>query len=143
MCFGGKKKSSGPSAAEIIAQQQALQQAALIEQQRQILAQQQDELARRSQQFQDAQNAYIARMEELTRQAMEREAAQYEAFAAAQHAARLPALVQTNTGIEDRSASEEERLLDSQRRGRRALRIDLNAPAIGGASGSGLNVPRG
>ncbi|HWL80098.1 MAG TPA: hypothetical protein VNR89_04035 [Roseomonas sp.] len=139
--FGGGKKK-GPSAEELAAQARQQEQERLIAEQRAAMEKQQAALYESQKAFQQTQNTYISKIEDLQTQAAEREAAQYNALIAAQHAASLPSLVQTNNGQEDAPVSEDDALLDSQRKGRRALRIDLQTTAPG-SGGAGLNVPRG
>lgn len=93
----------------------------------------------------EAQNA---RLEEERRQFQASQQAVLKQFAdlAAQAAAR-PLATPQGTDTEtpqftSDGATEDEQNLDALRRGRRGLRIDLQATVPGGAA-AGLNVPRG
>lgn len=114
-----------------------------INRDRQALDEAHQRLYEQQRSFNQTQERYISTIEEMTKAAAEREAAQYNQALADRHAASLPSLIQTNTGDESENfIGASDSILDSQRRGRRSLRIDLQAPASG-ISGSGLNVPRG
>lgn len=142
MCFGGGKKK-GPSNQDYVAMDMINKQNAALMETRQQLASAQQATADSTKAFQDTQSAYLQQVADATKAASDREAVQFEqtrqASVAAGQAAALPQLVQANNGAD---TGEEGDALDSQKKGRRALRIDLQATS-GGASGNGLNVPRG
>lgn len=141
MCFGGSKQK-GPTHADYVAMDMINKQNAALMETRNALAASQQATADATRSFQESQAASLTEIANVAKAASDREAVQYEqsrqASVAAGQAAALPQLVQANNGEADPNAEAAD-ALDSQKRGRRALRIDLQAST----AGNGLNVPRG
>lgn len=131
--FSGSNRSSRLAQidASVKAEEERKRQDEILAQQ-QSMHQQELKLSKRALNQQKAQNAAIT--DALAKQ---------EAIANRPDPAPAPpAAVMVTGGTAADAASQDDSAIDVRRRGRGALRIDMNAPQTGGSQ-TGLNVPRG
>lgn len=100
---------------------------------REVLAAQQRDLEASRAAFMDQQTRYLQDLTRLSADMANRP------NAVPQGVSEGPPDISTG----DSPVSEAETALDAQRRGRKALRIDLQSSGTGSGAGAGLNVPRG
>ncbi|WP_043879577.1 hypothetical protein [Azorhizobium caulinodans] len=111
--------------------EQARQEARVAQEEQRRLQEQALDLQRQQADFQREQAEYVRQTDQRMQELAERPAP----------AAPPPAATVLTGNAGTIGAAADQTAVESRRQGRRALRIDLNAPQMAGATG--LNVPRG